>query len=50
MRYRQELEQVLAVLVVDTRFGGGIVAFARPDVAVEYGIGEAEIVLVAFAA
>ena len=47
MRNRQQLKQILLMLVVDAGFGVGIVANASADVFVQNGVGETEVVLVA---
>ena len=44
--YRLEFKQVFHVLVVDERLCLGIIAFACADVAIEYGIGKSEVVLI----
>ena len=47
MRNRQQLKQVLLMLVIDAGLGVGVVADAGADVLVQDGVGEAEVVLVA---
>ena len=49
-RHKLELEEVAAVQTVNPLLGGGVVDLAGADIAIQHGIGKAQIVLVGFAA
>ena len=47
MRDGLQLEQIRHMLVIDERFGFGVIANASTDVFVQHGIGKTEVVFVA---
>ena len=50
VRDRFKLEQILGVLVINKRLDIGVIALAGADVAVQDGVGKAQVVLVGLAA